>query len=314
MTGADVVLRGVTRYLRKDMVLDDVDVTMPAGKLSVLLGDAKACGRTMLKAIAGVDKIHYGAILVGGRDVTKVKAGRRDVAMVFRSDSLLPHKTVYHNIAFPLRLAEFDKRTIDERVRDVAAYFGFDDLLDKKPKRLSELQRYRISIARALVRDPAVYLFERPTPDHADAVALVTGEMRRLREEHGRTVVYATDRLDEARALGEWVVVLDGITVAQAGTLDDIHARPATVDVASMFEARLRRGVITEVDGGRASVRLKGGVTLSLPIDPQGALAGERVTLSEWPDEMGQTTRDGAPDPARCHLFDETGATLARGP
>lgn len=300
---AEITLRGVTKIASRRYLLDNIDMTMRDGELTVLVGDAE-CGKvTALKAIAGIDKISSGEIFVGGTAVSSLKGGRRDVAMVFEKQGLLPHKNVYDNIAFPLHMAKVDKAEIRERVHAAARRFGLDELLTKKPKRLSEEQRHLIGIARAVVRDPAVYLFQAIQPKDGPQIRKrVMKEMVRLVREDGATVVYATDDSAEALRIADKVVVMSFGAVAQAGAPKQIYRRPADRDIAELFgmpPINLLAGEVVAHGDGLAHVRLAGGSEISLPAYAKSSLSGDNVTLGIRPPHIKFVDAESNSLPAR---------------
>ena len=195
---AELELRKVERWHLRQVVLDDLSLKAPSGRITALLGDEESGRLTALKVIAGIEKPQGGSILIDGEDVVGDKEGIREAATVFRAAALMPHKTAFENIAYPLRIARFDREAIEARVLAVGEHFGLTDVLTLRPKKLTAIQCYQIGLARALVRDPAVYLFELPPEDERVTRQLAISEMKRLRDEFGRTVVYAA----ELRRLG----------------------------------------------------------------------------------------------------------------
>ena len=287
---AEITLRGVTKIMSRRYLLDNVDMTMRDGELTVLFGDAE-CGKiTTLKAIAGIDKISSGEIYVGGTAVSGFKGGRRDVAMVFEKQGLLPHKNVYDNIAFPLHMAKVDKAKIRERVHAAARRFGLENVLTKRPKRVSEEQRHLIGIARAVVRDPAAYLFQSIQPKGGPKIRKrVMKEMVRLVLEDGATVIYATDDSAEALRIADKVIVMSFGAVAQIGTPKQIYRRPADRDIAELFgmpPINLLAGEIVDHVDGLARVRLVGGSEISVPAFAKLPLSGNEVTLGIRPPHI----------------------------
>jgi len=287
---AEITLRGVTKIASRRYLLDNVDMTMRDGELTVLVGDSE-CGKiTTLKAIAGIDKISSGEIYVGGTAVSGLKGGRRNVAMVFEKQGLLPHKNVYDNIAFPLHMAKVDKAEIRERVHSVARRFGLENVLTKRPKRVSEEQRHLIGIARAVVRNPAAYLFQAIQPkDGPNIRKRVMKEMVRLVLEDGATVIYATDDSAEALRIADKVIVMSFGAVAQIGTPKQIYRRPADRDIAELFgmpPINLLAGEIVSHVDGLARVRLVGGSEISVPAFAKLSLSGDQVTLGIRPPHI----------------------------
>ena len=287
---AEIALRGVSKTESRRYLLDNVDMTMRHGELTVLFGDAD-CGKvTALRVIAGIDKVSSGDVFVGDTAVTGLKGGRRDVAMVFEKQGLLPHKNVFDNIAFPLRMAKMDKAETRERVHATAERFGLQEVLDKKPKRVTEEQRHLIGIARAVARHPAAYLFQAVRPKDGAAIRKrVVDEMVRLVREDGATVVYATDDSAEALRIADKVIVMSFGAVAQAGSPKQIYRRPADQDIAELFgqpPINLLPGKIIAHAEGEARVRLTGGSEISVPAYSKAPLTGQEVTLGIRPPHI----------------------------
>ena len=308
---AELELRNVDRWHHRDVILDGLSMKAPSGRITALLGDEESGRLTALKVIAGIEKPQGGEILIDGEDVLQVREGIREAATVFRSAALMPHKTAFENIAYPLRIARFDRETIEARVLAVAEHFELMDVMTQRPKKLTDVQCYQIGLARALVRDPGVYLFELPPEDDSDVRELAIGEMRRLRDEFGRTVVYAADGADDVHGLAEWVVVLDAGRKLQMGTPGKIVERPATRQVARLFGAKLRAARVSGVKNDAIAVRLKDGAALSIPWDDDDAAAGERATLAIWPEHIGREGDSAVYPPGHCYLFNERGRLVA---
>lgn len=285
----EIALRGVEMAIGRKYVLDRVDMTMRDGELTALVGSAESGKTSALKAIAGTAKIAAGEVFIGGRLVNKLRAGRRDVATVFESHGLLPHKNAYENIAFPLRMARLDKRTIDERVRAAAERFGLVEVLDVKPKKLSESQRHLVGLARAVVRQPVAYLFQDAPPGGNDDLRRsMREEMRRLRDE-GATVVFATEDGDRARTIADRIIVMAWGRVQQSGSPRRIYERPANTIVAEYFGAphmNLLPAAVTDCSEAGLRVRIFGDAEVTVPVEPDDALVGETLTLGIRPEHI----------------------------
>ena len=310
---AELELREVDRWHHRRIILDALSLKAPSGRITALLGDEESGRVTALKVIAGIEKPQGGSILIDGDDVGREKEGVREAATVFRSAALMPHKTALENIAYPLRIARFDRETIQERVLAVAEHFGLMDVLTERPKRLTDVQCYQIGLARALVRDPGVYLFELPAEDDSVIRELAISEMRRLRDEFGRTVVYAAETVDSVHGLADWVVVLHQGRRLQMGRPERIAQWPSSRRVAKLFGARLRAARVREVERDAVTVSLKDGTVLTLPCESGGTAAEERATLAIWPEHIDREGETVGYPPEHCYLFNERGH-LVLGP
>ena len=310
---AELELRKVERWHHRNIILDGLSMKAPSGRITALLGDDESGRVTALKVIAGIEKPQGGSILIDGEDVGREKEGVREAATVFRSAALMPHKTALENIAYPLRIARFDQETIQERVLAVAEHFGLMDVLTERPKRLTDVQCYQIGVARALVRDPGVYLFELPPEEDNVIRELAISEMRRLRDEFGRTVVYAAGAVESVYDLADWVVVLDEGRRLQSGRPERVAQWPVSRRVAKLFGARLRAARVVETERDAVTVSLKDGTILTLPCESDDAAAGERATLAIWPEHIDREGETAGYPPEHCYLFNERGH-LVLGP
>jgi multiple sugar transport system ATP-binding protein len=217
-------------------VLKDISIDMKAGEFLVLVGPS-GCGKsTLLNCIAGLDSISGGRIAIGGRDVTEVPPRDRDIAMVFQSYALYPTMTVGENIAFGMKVRHVPKATQTEKVREVSTLLQISHLLDRKPGALSGGQRQRVAMGRALVRDPVLFLFDEPL-SNLDAKLRVElrGEIKRLHERLGTSIVYVTHDQIEAMTLGTRIVVLNQGLVQQIGTPEEVFDHPANLFVADFM-------------------------------------------------------------------------------
>ena len=310
---AELELNKVEHWQHRQVILDGLSMKAPSGRITALLGDEESGRLTALKVIAGIEKVQGGSILIDGEDVLREKAGVREAATVFRTAALMPHKTAFENIAYPLRIARFDRETVEARVLAVGEHFGLMDVLKERPKRLTDVQCYQIGLARALVRDPGVYLFELPTEEDGTIRELAISEMRRLRDEFGRTVVYAADAVESVHDLADWVVVLDEGRRLQMGRPERIAQWPVSRRVAKLFGARLRAARVIETERDAVTVSLKDGTILTLPCETDEAAAGERATLAIWPEHIDRDGETVVYPPEQCFLFDERGH-LVLGP
>ena len=231
-----VTLRGVSKSFGSTQVLHDVDAEIPEGAFAVLVGPS-GCGKsTMLRLIAGLEEVSAGSILFGDRDVTTLAPRERDIAMVFQSYALYPHMSVRDNLAFGLKLRKTDAATIERRVEDAAKTLEIGHLLDRYPRQLSGGQRQRVAMGRAIVRRPAVFMFDEPLSNLDPALRTqVRVDIRKLHDDLDATSVYVTHDQVEAMTLADVLFVLDKGRVQQSGAPLQIYQRPANRFVAGFL-------------------------------------------------------------------------------
>jgi len=232
---ASVEIRNLRKKFGSIWAVDGVDLTIRDGEFLVLLGPS-GCGKTtLLRSIAGLERPSAGEILIGGQRVDEdVPPRHRGIAMVFQSYALYPHRTVFENIAFPLRAAHAPRRNIEEKVRWAAGVFGISAYLDRYPRQLSGGERQRVALCRALVRDPKVLLLDEPLAN-LDAKLRNTArdELKRFQRQIGTTTVYVTHDQIEAMGLGDRVAIMDRGKVRQLGTPQRVYEDPDDTFVAT---------------------------------------------------------------------------------
>ncbi len=229
-------VRNLVKRFGSVEVLKDISISMAEGDFLVLVGPS-GCGKsTLLNCIAGLDSTSGGQIVIGGRDVTEVPPRDRDIAMVFQSYALYPTMTVAENIAFGMKVRNVPKPVQAEKVRDVSNLLQISHLLERKPGALSGGQRQRVAMGRALVREPVLFLFDEPL-SNLDAKLRVElrGEIKRLHERLGASIVYVTHDQVEAMTLGTRIVVLNQGLVQQIGTPQQVFDQPANLFVADFM-------------------------------------------------------------------------------
>jgi multiple sugar transport system ATP-binding protein len=289
---AQVTLQSVTKIYPGDVkAVDAINLEIADEEFIVLVGPS-GCGKsTTLRMVAGLEEISDGTIRIGDRVVNDVAPKNRDIAMVFQNYALYPHMTVYKNMAFGLKLRGMPKKEIDERVRNAGKILGIEHLLDRKPKALSGGQRQRVAVGRAIVRDPACFLFDEPL-SNLDAKLRVEmrAELKRLHHRLRTTTIYVTHDQEEAMTLGDRVVVMSDGLIQQAAPPLEVYNRPVNRFVAAFvgtppmnfLEGRLER------EGDR--LWFSGdGVRLVLTGDRAEALAGrgdEPVVLGLRPEGL----------------------------
>ena len=240
-------------YSPKSIPVKNISLTVEDDEFLTLLGPS-GCGKsTTLRAIAGLDQPTRGKVLVDGRDVTHLRPGDRNMAMVFQSYALYPHMKVRANIGASLRLKKLPASDIDARIRDVSAKLGLGSLLDRKPAQLSGGQRQRVALARALVRRPDVFLLDEPL-SNLDALLReqVRAELKQIFDRQPAPVIYVTHDQTEAMTLSTKVAVLYDGNVQQLAPPDDIYNRPANQFVAG-FVGSPQMNLLTLLCEGRTA-------------------------------------------------------------
>lgn len=273
---ASVELRSVSKHYGPVVAVDDVSCTIEAGHLVTLLGPS-GCGKTTtLRAIAGLEVLTSGRILIDEVDVTDLPPNRRDVSMVFQSYALFPHMTVIENVAYGL--ADQPKSVQREKAREGLRMVGLEGYDDRLPSELSGGQQQRVACARALVLEPRVLLFDEPLSNlDAKLRRRMREDIRDLQRGLGLTSVYVTHDQEEALAVSDKIIVMHNGRIAQEGTPADLYERPADAFVADFIGgANLVPCEVVRREGDRAVVRL-GRLTLDLPA--RGLAPGEALLV-----------------------------------
>jgi ABC-type sugar transport system ATPase subunit len=348
-----VHVRGLVKRYGSTEVLRGVDLQVPAGAFAVLVGPS-GCGKsTLLRCIAGLEEVSGGSIAFDERDVTRLEPRERDIAMVFQSYALYPHMSVRENLGFGLRLRKTPAAQIATRVAEVASMLGLEPLLDRRPRDLSGGQRQRVAMGRAIVRRPALFLFDEPLSNLDPALRTqVRVDIRKQHDSLGATSIYVTHDQVEAMTLADVLFVLDGGAVQQRGAPLEVYEHPVNRFVASFVGSPAMNFVDVNIQGDTASSKdgrlsvpgiseaAKGGVTLGIrPHDIQWAdsavaslqlevdlvetLGPESILhghVDEAPFlavvEAGREVRRGDRVPLRIrrfHVFDDEGLALASG-
>ena len=263
--------------------LDGVDLAADGGELLVIVGPSGSGKSTLLRCIAGLERPDEGRIEVGGRDVTTIPPGRRDVAMVFQDFALYPHLDVHANIAFGLRASGVGGREVQERVAGAVGLLGLEPTLGRRPSELSGGERQRVALARAIVREPTLFLLDEPLSNlDAELRTTTRAEIRSLQKRLGTTAVYVTHDQVEAMTMGDRVAVLRGGRVEQVASPTVLYDHPATAFVArflgnppmNVFPAGL---LVRDGDSSSLGVRPE---RLRIVAPSEGDLIG-RVAMTE---------------------------------
>lgn len=223
-------------YDKTKVIINNINLEIADKEFIVLVG-ASGCGKsTILRMIAGLEDITSGTISIGDKVVNNVHPKDRDIAFVFQSYALYPHMNVYDNIAFGLKMRKYDKKVIDEKVREVAEILDLTQYLDRKPKQLSGGQRQRVALGRAMVRKPKVFLMDEPLSNlDAKLRVQMRSEIKKLHKKLDTTFIYVTHDQTEALTMGDRIVVLDKGVVQQVDSPDNIYSHPKNVFVAGFI-------------------------------------------------------------------------------
>ncbi|MCB2099612.1 MAG: ATP-binding cassette domain-containing protein [Rhodobacterales bacterium] len=269
-----VRLEGVTKSFGDTAVLKGIDLAMAPGTLTTLLGPS-GCGKTtILRLVAGLEMPTTGRILIGDEDVSLLSASHRDVAMVFQSYALFPHMTVGENVSYGLKVQGVGKEERHARAEAAMASVGLAGYGGRYIDQLSGGQQQRIAVARALILEPKVMLFDEPLSNLDSKLRRQMREdIRRLQQDTGITSVYVTHDQEEALSVSDEVVVISEGAIAQKGTPKHLYRRPVSPFVATfMGDANITTGRVRDLDGVMV-VEIDG---LRVPIEDAEGLAGER--------------------------------------
>ncbi|HSE96041.1 MAG TPA: ABC transporter ATP-binding protein [Methylomirabilota bacterium] len=263
---ASVEFRRVSKAFGPVVAVREVSFTIEAGTLVTLLGPS-GCGKTTtLRLIAGLEMATAGQILIGGTDVTRLPATDRDVSMVFQSYALFPHMTVLENVCYGLSVSGQPRAQAEAAAREGLALLGLAGFDARLPSELSGGQQQRVAVARALVLEPQVLLFDEPLSNlDAKLRRRVREEIRELQQKLGLTVAYVTHDQEEALAVSDQIIVMENAAIAQQGSPEALYGAPASRFVADFIgDANLVAGTLRRSDGERGTVSLAG-LTVSLP-------------------------------------------------
>ena len=253
---AEVTLEGVTKIFPGGTVaVDHVDLEIADGELLVLVGPSGSGKTTVLRLTAGLEELNEGEIRIGDRVVNNLHPMDRDIAMVFQSYALYPHRTVAENIGFGLKLRRTPKREVRERVEQTAAKLALTDLLKRKPAALSGGQRQRVAMGRAIVRDPAAFLMDEPLSNlDAKLRVQMRAEIQRLQNDLGTTTMYVTHDQVEAMTMGDRVAVMRDGRLIQVDTPQALYTRPADLFVAGFIGSPAMNFVRARLEGSNGSL------------------------------------------------------------
>ncbi|NVO56318.1 sn-glycerol-3-phosphate ABC transporter ATP-binding protein UgpC [Rhodobacteraceae bacterium B1Z28] len=299
---AQVNLEGIIKvYPNGHQAVETTNFNIQDGEFVVLVGPS-GCGKsTLLRMIAGLEDITEGTLKIGNRVVNDVDPADRDIAMVFQNYALYPHMTVRKNIGYGLKNRGMPAAEIDAKVQDAAKMLNLTEYLDRKPAQLSGGQRQRVAMGRAVVRDPALFLFDEPLSNlDAKLRNQMRIEIKALQRRLGTTAVYVTHDQVEAMTMADRIIVLSEGRIEQIGTPSEIYHNPASIFVASFMGAPPMNLIEAQADQGQ--VRINGYDGL-MPA-PKSVIGP--VTLGIRPEDIELDSRGSVP--FRVDILEELGA------
>ncbi|RYD44319.1 MAG: sn-glycerol-3-phosphate ABC transporter ATP-binding protein UgpC [Sphingomonadales bacterium] len=283
---AGLSIQGARKIFGTTEVLKGVSIDVADGEFAVIVGPS-GCGKsTLLRAIAGLEELTGGSIVIDDRDVTNLPPSERGIAMVFQSYALYPHLTVRENMAFGLKIAKATKIEIDKAVQRAAEILNIEALLDRKPAALSGGQRQRVAIGRAIVRQPQIFLFDEPLSNlDADLRVRMRYEFASLHRQLGTTTLYVTHDQVEAMTLADRIIVLRDGRIEQVGTPREIYERPANIFVAQ-FLGTPRMNILSATIATDGRATLEDGRSIALPPFAAALTAGTPLSIGIRPEDI----------------------------
>ena len=261
-----VEFQNVTKAFGDVQAVQNLNFSIDHGKLVTLLGPS-GCGKTTtLRLIAGLEMVSAGNIFIDGKEVTRLSASDRDVSMVFQSYALFPHMTVMQNVSYGLAMSQMPKLEAREKAMEGLELVGLAGFGERLPSELSGGQQQRVAVARALVLEPEVLLFDEPLSNlDAKLRRRVRQEIRELQQKLELTTIYVTHDQEEALAVSDQIIVMNEAVIAQQGTPEDLYESPENLFVADFIgDANIIMGRMTEHDGDLAAIKI-GELSLNLP-------------------------------------------------
>lgn len=292
---ANVSIRDIRKDYDKLEVLHGINLEIEDGEFVVLVGPS-GCGKsTTLRMIAGLEDITSGDIAIDGKVVNNLAPKERNIAMVFQNYAIYPHMSVYQNIGFGLYSAPMTKDEKDVKIRDAARILDLTDYLDRRPANLSGGQRQRVAIGRAMVRDPAVFLFDEPLSNlDAQLRAQMRLEIKKLHQSMKTTIIFVTHDQVEAMTLADRIVIMKDGDIQQVATPDQAYQTPANMFVAQ-FIGTPSMNMLPGTVSGKGKVTLDGHGDTKVPTTT-GLVNGQGVHVGVRPDALAVTAKPKAGD------------------
>src|SRR6266581_421067 len=301
---AKVHLRDVRKSYADLEVIHGVDIEVADGEFIVIVGPS-GCGKsTLLRMVAGLETITGGEIVIGDRVVNRLEPKDRDIAMVFQNYALYPHMSVFDNMAYGLKIRGLSRSDIDARVKRAGEILELGPLLERKPRQLSGGQRQRVAMGRAIVREPAVFLFDEPLSNlDAKLRVQMRFEIQKLHRRLSTTSLYVTHDQVEAMTLAQRMVVMNAGRAEQIGTPMDVYEDPQTMFVAGFIGSPAMNFLAGKIDSGRVLLEGSG----SVPVNGNVS-AGRAVTVGIRPEHLAPCSPSAANVVGSVEVIEALGA------
>jgi multiple sugar transport system ATP-binding protein len=310
---AAVTLKGIAKWFGDVEVIEGLDLEIRDHEFMVLVGPS-GCGKsTALRMVAGLEEVSGGTIQIGERVVNDVPPKDRDVAMVFQNYALYPHMTVRKNLEFGLKIRKVPRPEIDKLVQEAAQILEISELLERRPKQLSGGQRQRVALGRAIVRKPAVFLFDEPLSNlDAKLRVQMRAEIKKLQQNLKTTSIYVTHDQVEAMTMGHRIAVMKAGKLLQVGTPLEVYEHPTCLFVAN-FIGTPPMNFITATVGGAGTVLTAPGLTMPLPKHAREEgpkMSGKKVVVGIRPERIFGPGKDAPPDAVKVEVTVDLVETL----
>ncbi|WP_028388806.1 ABC transporter ATP-binding protein [Legionella fairfieldensis] len=307
---ATVNLIEVSKFHAQQKILERINLSIDKGEFVTVVGPS-GCGKsTLLRLVAGLDTVSAGRILINNQCVNSIPPAKRDMAMVFQNYALYPHMTVFDNMAYGLKMRGMKTGLIQQKVNEVAELLQLGDYLLRKPQALSGGQRQRVAMGRAIVRSPAVFLFDEPLSNlDAKLRAEMRQEIKKLHRQLNTTLLYVTHDQTEAMTMASRILVLNNGQVEQIGSPQTLYKEPASLFVASFTGHYPINFLSAKVNSVTNKIETDIGIELPLPLAIKTLSHNEEVVVGIRPEHLNIVSPDKEKTiPVKVEFIDDMGA------